>query len=106
MLIIPGISSNKTESMGQNAEITPLGIFLKSTYLCLESSAATPHTENEMLQSEENANVMGSCQNFCIHFNKVEKKKKKKSFPREPPAYQTHVTCYTFVSLTAISSNR
>lgn len=78
MLIIPGISSNKSQSMRLNVEIPSLGIFLKSMYLWLESSAATLHTENEMLESEENANIMASCQNFCIHFNKVKKKKKEK----------------------------
>lgn len=69
--------NSKHEAKCRNS--TTRNIFEKHISLrYLESSAATPHTENEMLQSEDNANIMGSCQNFCVHFNKVGRKKKKK----------------------------
>lgn len=37
------------------------------------------HTEKEMLQIEENANIMALCQNFCMYFHKVRKKSQTKT---------------------------
>lgn len=51
------------------------------------------HTENEMLQIEENANVMATRQDFCIYFNKVKKPQKtffeKNFYPIKPMGFAT-----------------